>query len=177
MQLISIGAQCHLVVSVKPSHALHFHQLLECFQKYFVKWLKVWCCFSLCSVSGPLCAGVVGKKKKKMMYLTTKNAGNFIWALGKMIHYLVIFFILFYFFLSQFDLLLLPDQNLIVMSCGSTRRLPKSRPSGGRLWFWSELRVSAVVAWRTNCWCQIPNAMAPQSPVSKAIITRRHTHQ
>lgn len=83
----------------------------------------------------------------------------------------------FFFFLSQFDLLLLPDQNLIVMSCGSTRRLPKSRPSGGRLWFWSALRVSAVVAWRTNCWCQIPNAMAPQSPVSKAIITRRHTHQ
>lgn len=106
IQLISIGAQCHLVVSLKPSNALHFHQLLECFQRYFVKWLKVWCCFSLCSVSGPLCAGVVGKKKKKMMYLTTKNAGNFIWALGKMIHYLVIFF---FFFLSQFDLLLLPD--------------------------------------------------------------------
>lgn len=102
MQLISIGAQCHLVVSVKPSHALHFHQLLECFQKYFVKWLKVWCCFSLCSVSGPLCAGVVGKKKKKMMYLTTKNAGNFIWALGKMIHYLVIF--LFYLIFSCLSL-------------------------------------------------------------------------
>lgn len=30
----------------------------------------------LLSVSGPLCAGMGGKKKKKMMYLTTKNAGN-----------------------------------------------------------------------------------------------------
>lgn len=28
------------------------------------------------SVSGPLCAGMGGKKKKKMMYLTTKNAGK-----------------------------------------------------------------------------------------------------
>lgn len=27
------------------------------------------------SVTGPLCAGMGGKKKKKMMYLTTKNAG------------------------------------------------------------------------------------------------------
>lgn len=27
-------------------------------------------------VSGPLCAGMGGKKKKKMMYLTTKNAGK-----------------------------------------------------------------------------------------------------
>lgn len=31
-------------------------------------------CLFLC-VSGPLCAGMGGKKKKKMMYLTTKNAG------------------------------------------------------------------------------------------------------
>lgn len=31
----------------------------------------------LLSVSGPLCAGMGGKKKKKMMYLTTKNAGTF----------------------------------------------------------------------------------------------------
>lgn len=30
----------------------------------------------LLSVSGPLCAGMGGKKKKKMMYLTTKNAGT-----------------------------------------------------------------------------------------------------
>lgn len=28
------------------------------------------------SVAGPLCAGMGGKKKKKMMYLTTKNAGT-----------------------------------------------------------------------------------------------------
>lgn len=27
-------------------------------------------------VAGPLCAGMGGKKKKKMMYLTTKNAGR-----------------------------------------------------------------------------------------------------
>lgn len=26
--------------------------------------------------AGPLCAGMGGKKKKRMMYLTTKNAGN-----------------------------------------------------------------------------------------------------
>lgn len=26
--------------------------------------------------AGPLCAGIGGKKKKKMMYLTTKNAGK-----------------------------------------------------------------------------------------------------
>lgn len=26
--------------------------------------------------TGPLCAGMGGKKKKKMMYLTTKNAGR-----------------------------------------------------------------------------------------------------
>lgn len=30
----------------------------------------------LLSVLGPLCAGMGGKKKKKMMYLTTKNAGT-----------------------------------------------------------------------------------------------------
>lgn len=29
----------------------------------------------LLSLLGPLCAGMGGKKKKKMMYLTTKNAG------------------------------------------------------------------------------------------------------
>lgn len=35
----------------------------------------------LLSVLGPLCAGMGGKKKKRMMYLTTKNAGKHITAI------------------------------------------------------------------------------------------------
>lgn len=64
-----------------------FSSALGLFSGILLELLKVWSA----SVLGPLCAGVVGKKKKKMMYLTTKNAGKFTWAWGKMIPYLVIF--------------------------------------------------------------------------------------
>lgn len=47
--------------------------VLKC---YYFGGVSVWLPGCVLMSAGPLCAGMGGKKKKRMMYLTTKNAGN-----------------------------------------------------------------------------------------------------
>lgn len=83
---INIGSQCHLVknlpynswwklCSVRArNHFTRDGVAVGGGEKYLGKRFN--CVFCVFYVTGPLCAGMGGKKKKKMMYLTTKNAGK-----------------------------------------------------------------------------------------------------
>lgn len=90
-RLIIISSQCHLVVLLPHNpvrfwiYDSHFTLTVYHFNRDFLEvagrqkhqgWM-FYCICVLLSISGPLCAGMGGKKKKKMMYLTTKNAGTF----------------------------------------------------------------------------------------------------
>lgn len=134
-------------------------QTTECWHDFHVGHQLMWRCFY---VAGNLCTGVGGKKKKKMMYVTTKNAGDSNTFLSLYI-YLFIFAPLSV-LPSSFPLILavvLLAQNLTDMRYCCTRRWPRSHLSRGKVWFWLVLRAWGGGDWRTSFYWGIHSSSAP----------------
>lgn len=105
---------------------------------------------------GILCGTIAGKKKKKMMYLTAKNAGQ------KTLHAAHFYpDISCSFFCHWLTIAPVFKQSLTDMSCRSMKKWQRCRHSRERHWFWSVLRAWADAAWRTDWWSSIPRALAP----------------
>lgn len=124
-----------------------------------------------------LCTGVVGRKKKKIMYLTTRNAGLVHRNISSHLYVDCVF-------LNPSDCsfsLLFPYsvilwQSLTGMSYPSMRRWPKSLHFTGRRWFWLGHLEWADEAWRINCSCQILCTTAPPFPVSSVVLQGERIH-
>lgn len=112
-------------------------------------------------VVGILCGTITGKKKKKMMYLTAKNAGK---NTLHTFHHQPISLVSF----LQLANTTVPviGQSLTGTSCRSTKRWQRCRRSRGRHWFWLVLRELAGAVWRTDWWSSIRPASAPLYHVS-----------